>query len=146
MKKLRIYLDTSVLGGCLNEEFADARLALIEMAQRGEVILLISILLVDELLRAPEEVTSFFDSLSVEYLERVQVTPEAESLRDRYVESEVVGEGSADDALHVAMATVANADLIVSWNFRHIVHFEKIRGFNAVNLLEGYQQIEIRSP
>ena len=57
-----------------------------------------------------------------------------------------VGRNHSNDALHVAQATVANADIIVSWNFKHIVHFDKIRGFNAVNLREGYLPIEIRSP
>ena len=52
----------------------------------------------------------------------------------------------ANDAGHVAAATVAGADLIVSWNFRHIVHYDKIRAYNAVNLLHGYREIEIRSP
>jgi hypothetical protein len=51
-----------------------------------------------------------------------------------------------DDAHHVAIATVARVDVIVSWNFRHIVHFDKIRGFNAVNFREGYPAMEIRSP
>ena len=46
----------------------------------------------------------------------------------------------------MALATIAKADMIVSWNFRHIVHYDKIRGFNAVNLREGYLPIDIRSP
>ena len=74
------------------------------------------------------------------------MSPESELLRDRYLAAGVVGPASVDDAHHVALATIAHADLIVSWNFKHIVHFEKIRGFNAVNLREGYQTIEIHSP
>ena len=71
---------------------------------------------------------------------------EAVQLRDAYLEAEVVGGTHGNDAYHVALATVARADLIVSWNFKHIVHFDKIRGFNAVNLREGYLPMEIRSP
>jgi len=44
------------------------------------------------------------------------------------------------------MATVADVDILVSWNFRHIVHFDKIRQFNAVNLEKGYKTIAIYSP
>ena len=49
--------------------------------------------------------------------------------------------------LHIALATVADVDVVVSWNFRHVVRFEKIRRiFNAVNLELGYKPIQIYSP
>lgn len=46
----------------------------------------------------------------------------------------------------LAIATVSNCSLIVSWNFVHIVHFEKIKRYNAVNTLNGYAAIAIHSP
>jgi hypothetical protein len=55
-------------------------------------------------------------------------------------------ETGGDDALHVALATVTRCDKIVSWNFRHIVHSDKIRYYHAVNLMQGYDLIEIFSP
>ncbi len=146
MKRLRIYIDTSVVGGCLDKLFAIESRALMEMARRGEVTLLVSDLLVIELARAPEEVQAIYGGLPEAALEPVYQTEESERLRDLYLSDGVVGAGSKEDAHHVALATVASADVIVSWNFRHIVHFEKIRGFNAVNLREGYSPIEIRSP
>ena len=79
-------------------------------------------------------------------MESVSATPEATELRNAYIASEVVGHQHQNDAFHGARATVSRADIIVSWNFRHIVHFDKIRGFNAVNLREGYLPMEIRSP
>jgi hypothetical protein len=57
-----------------------------------------------------------------------------------------VGPASFADAEHIACASVAAVDLIVSWNFRHIVHFDKIRGYHAVNLVNGYNAIPIYSP
>ncbi len=60
--------------------------------------------------------------------------------------AKIVGKRYTTDAFHVALATVAGADVIVSWNCKHIVHLEKIRGFNAVNLLNGFANIEIRTP
>ncbi|KAA0222400.1 MAG: hypothetical protein KJ057_01230 [Phycisphaerae bacterium] len=81
-----------------------------------------------------------------ESVEPLTTTPESETLRDAYLRAGVLTAKSSEDAHHVALATVAKADLIVSWNFKHIVHFEQMRGFNAVNLLEGYQTIEIRTP
>ncbi len=57
-----------------------------------------------------------------------------------------MGSGSRGDAIHVAAATVAGADLVLSWNFKHIVNYDRIHKYNAVNLLNGYRQIDIRSP
>lgn len=79
-------------------------------------------------------------------MERVAMTDETVTLRDRYIEAGILAPIRLDDAAHVALATVAEADLIVSWNFRHLVHFEKIRQYNAVNLTLGHKSIEIRSP
>ena len=146
MKRLRIYADTSVIGGCIDEEFAEQSSALLDLVRRREITLLVSDLLADELMEAPTEVKAVFDSLPETCVERVQISPESEYLRDRYVAAGVVTPSSSDDAHHVALATMAKADMIVSWNFKHIVHFEKMRGFNSVNLREGYQAIEIHSP
>lgn len=67
-------------------------------------------------------------------------------MRDEYLEAGVLSASSDADGLHVAAVTVLNVDLIVSWNFKHIVHFARIRGFNAVNRLNGYKEVEIYSP
>ena len=146
MKGVRVYIDTSVVGGCLDEEFAAESQALMAMARRGDLTLIVSSHLADELVQAPPEVKELFAALPEECLERVAVRDEALSLRTKYLKAGILGPGSADDALHVAIATVAGADLIVSWNFRHIVHFEKIRQFNAINRFEGYAMVDIRSP
>ncbi len=143
---MRIYVDSSVVGGCLDEEFAQESLALFDMARQARVIILISDLLVDELRGGPKEVLSILDSLPPEGVEYVKATGESRRLRDAYLAAGVVGPSSDSDAHHVAPATLAKADLIVSWNFRHIVHVEKIRRFNAVNLVNGYGLIDIRSP
>jgi hypothetical protein len=52
----------------------------------------------------------------------------------------------ADDALHVATATVTDCALIISWNFKHIVHFQKIPLYNAINIANGFRAIAIHSP
>lgn len=146
MKRVRVYADTSVIGGCLDEEFAEPSRALLEMVRQGEVALVMSDLLLDEIRRAPSEVVAILDSLPPANVELTTASSEALRLRDRYLAEGIVGSGSKDDALHVALATLARVDLIVSWNFRHIVHYDKIRKYNAVNLLEGYPTVEIRTP
>ncbi len=71
---------------------------------------------------------------------------EIDALRDAYLSAGIVGPGAQRDAEHIAAATVADADLIVSWNFKHIVHYEKISGYHGINLLHGYSAIRIFSP
>jgi len=146
MKRLRIYVDTSVVGGCCDDEFSEDSRALLEMAHRGDVILLISNILADELELAPTEVQAEFAALPPDNLEPLFSSEETERLRDAYLGANVLSSDRANNAHHVALATVARADLILSWNFKHIVHLERIRRFNAVNLREGYAPIEIRSP
>jgi predicted nucleic acid-binding protein len=144
--KPRIYIDTSVVGGCLDEKFATESNQLFAMARDGEIILLLSDLLLRELSKAPEEVRDLITSLPADSTEMLVSTTEDVELRKAYLAAGVVGPMAENDAHHVAMATIAKANIIVSWNFKHIVHWDKIRLFNAVNLREGYALIEIRSP
>ena len=146
MHRQRVYVDTSVIGGCQDPEFAAESRALIEMARRGELTLLLSDLLFQELEDAPQEVVAILEDLPADSHVLVTTTEETEILRQQYMAAEILPPASEDDALHVAIATVNNADLILSWNFKHFVHVEKIRRFNAVNLVQGYQSIDIRSP
>jgi predicted nucleic acid-binding protein len=146
MKKFRIYIDTSILGGCEDEEFSVASLKLVDCIRTGEFKVLVSDLLVRELSLAPERIKGVLQSIPLENIEQLSETEDAIGLQRAYIGARILGKSSLNDALHVAIATVAMADLIVSWNFKHIVHFDKIRMFNAVNLREGYGIIDIRSP
>ena len=146
MHRQRIYVDTSVIGGCFDPEFAADSLALIEMARKGEITLLTSALLAKELADAPAAVRAVMSSLPDDVRETVVTTEEIQSLLRAYMEARVVNHESEDDALHVAIATVHRADLIVSWNFKHFVNVERIRRFNVVNLQQGFHPVDIRSP
>ena len=146
MKPLRIYIDTSVVGGCYDKDFQEESRAFFQMVKDGKLHLVVSPLLIDELTKAPPEVQRVLMDLPPDCIEHMSLEEEALDLRDVYLAAEVVGETHGNDALHVALATVARVDMIVSWNFKHIVHFDKIRGFNAVNLREGYLPIEICAP
>ena len=146
MKRLRIYVDTSVFGGPFDEEFAEASRRFFEEARQGRYTIVISDVTVRELQKSPQNVFQIFLSLPEGGMERIAITQEAIAIRDRYIEIGILTPARLDDAAHVALATVAEADLIVSWNFKHLVHFEKVRQYNAVNLSLGYKPIEIRSP
>lgn len=140
----RVYADTSVIGGCFDREFDDESRAFFEQVSSVRFILLISDLTVRELENAPREVREFFSTLTGH--ESALATDECYALRDAYLRADVVGRASADDALHVAIATVFQADIIVSWNFKHIVQRRRIHGFEAVNTLMDYRSPEIFSP
>lgn len=146
MKRLRIYVDTSVFGGPFDEEFAEASRRFFEEVRQGRYTMVISDVTVRELQKSPQNVLQIFLSLPEGWMERIAITQEAIAIRDRYIEIGILTPARLDDAAHVALATVAEADLIVSWNFKHLVHFEKVRQYNAVNLSLGYKPIEIRSP
>lgn len=83
---------------------------------------------------------------STDFFERIELTDEAVKLADTYVEEKVVGKSSIEDCRHIAMATIYKVDVLASWNFKHIVNLDRIKGYNSVNLKLGYTMIEIRSP
>lgn len=146
MKKLRLYADTSVFGGCYDPEFAVESQRLFAEVRAGRFVLIVSDALVAELKSAPAQVRQVLDGIDREHVEVVKLTTEADELCQAYLKAGVVGPACVEDADHIAIATVAGADLVVSWNFRHIVHFEKIAGYNAVNELQGYRSVRIFSP
>lgn len=146
MKKLRIYLDTSVFGGCFDDEFAEESKSLFEEIKNGKFKLVISGTTLGELNNAPEYVQRVLAELPVEHVELVEYSDEIAMLRDEYIKAGIVGKSCRADAEHIASASVAGVDFVVSWNFKHIVHYDKISGYQAVNLLHGYKAISIYSP
>ena len=140
-----VYADTSVYGGVFDEEFDEASVAFFDAVKAGEFSLFVSEVVSRELDYAPEQVSAFFQRMLPQaYM--IMITEEAIALQQEYISEGVVTQKSLDDALHVALATVAGCDMIVSWNFKHIVNFKKIPLFNAVNTLNGYKPIAIYSP
>jgi hypothetical protein len=93
----------------------------------------------------PEVVRELFDDL-LSIAEVAAVTAEILELQQAYLDAQVVSPRFATDALHVALATVCGASMIISWNFKHIVNFQRIPMYNAVNKLHGQREIAIYSP
>jgi len=144
--KLRIYTDTSVLGGCEDEEFAESSLWLMEGFVGGESVLVLSNLTVQELASAPVDVRRRFAGVPHAHIEMLELDAEANELAEAYIAAGVLTAKMRADAQHIAIATVGRVDVLVSWNFKHIVNLQRIRGYNSVNLRKGYPMIEIRSP
>ena len=144
--KQRIYIDTSVFGGRFDEEFKEHTIPLFERIKAGEFVILYSTVTQDELETAPEKVKNLVKSLRADLTEFIETTDEAIDLATEYITEKVVGQTSFADCLHIALATINRADFLVSWNYKHIVNIERIRGYNSVNIKKGYRQLEIRSP
>ena len=142
----RIYIDTSVVGGYFDEEFKEATNMLFKRLENREVKFVVSDLLDLELLNAPAHVKELLFNFPPEYFERVELTDETIQLADSYIEEKVVGKTSIEDCRHIALATIYKVDVLASWNFKHIVNLDKIKGYNSINLRLGYTMIEIRSP
>ncbi len=146
MKQYRVYADTSVFGGCFDEEFAETSKMFFKLVKDGSFKLIISPILLAELAEAPKVVKQILTDLTQDLFDFVDYTPEVSELRDKYLNAKVLTNKSKTDAEHIAYATIYNADFVVSWNFKHIVHYEKISGFNSVNLMNSYKLISIYSP
>ncbi len=146
MKKDRIYIDTSIVGGYFDVEFEFETKLLFERLEKKEVIFVISDLMEIELEQAPDKVKNLLYNFSNDSFERVNLTKEAQELGQLYVNEKVVGQTSIEDCYHIAMATINNVDVLASWNFKHIVNFTRIKGYNSVNLKSGYKLLEIRNP
>ena len=144
--KQRFYFDTSVFGGVFDKEFEDETFQLFERVKLGQIICVYSDLTESELLDAPQRVSDYFKDLPKKYIERVIVNDEILALASKYVEEKVVGQTSFDDCVHIATATLNKVDILVSWNFKHIVNVYRIRGYNSINIRLNYQTLEIRSP
>jgi hypothetical protein len=146
MKTQRIYIDTSVIGGCFDDEFAEWSNGLVADFRNGIFQPLLSEVIAAEVANAPENVQAVYAELITYNAEILSVEENSLELADEYQNREILSPNFYDDGLHIALATVAQADLLVSWNFRHIVHFDKIRLFNAVNIEFGYKPLQIFSP
>lgn len=142
----RIYIDTSIVGGYFDEEFNEATVKLFDRLQNNDVIFVISDLLEIELIRAPQQVRELLDNYSADRFERIELSEEGVELADTYIRDGVVGRTSVEDCRQIALATIHKVDVLASWNFKHIVNLDRIRGYNSVNLRLGYTMIEIKKP
>ena len=142
----RVYIDTSVVGGQFDKEFSLDTTPFFNLVSKGHFIIIISDLLEAELLRAPAHVREFITTIPTQQIERIQLNQDAADLANQYIIAKVVGQTNRADCQHIAMATLSKADVLVSWNFKHIVNLDKIRGFNGINYQLGYNMIEIRTP
>jgi predicted nucleic acid-binding protein len=142
----RYYIDTSVFGGYFDIEFEGDTKRLFDKIFKSGIKILYSELTENELENAPEKVKNFIRDLPKDCVDYLEISEESVVLADKYIIENVVGKTNREDCLHIALATLNRADVLISWNFKHIVNLQRIRGYNSVNLKYNYPTIEIRSP
>lgn len=141
----KVYIDTSVFGGVFDKEFDNPSRFFFQRMREGAFHVVVSPVVEAELAGAPERVKTFYHD-TIPLCEKVGITDSALRLQEAYLRQRILSSEWESDALHVAVATVCKCDIIVSWNFKHIVNYQKIPLYNAVNISHGYGQIAIYSP
>lgn len=142
---IEVYADTSVFGGVFDEKFSVASLSFFEQVKSGRFRLVSSVVVRDKIGGAPTAVREFYARV-IPAIDVREIPEEAIGLQTAYLDARIVGRNSLADALHVAIATAMECRMIVSWNFKHIVHFQKIPLYNGVNKSRGFAEIAIYSP
>lgn len=143
---MKFYVDTSVWGGFNDKEFSEWTQPFFEQASQGKFIIVLSDITIGELQNAPEIVRELPISIPPEFLELVSITDEHLALADKYVNEGVLTSKFHSDAQHIAISSILKVDSLVSWNFKHMVNFFRIRQYNSINLKYGYSTIDIRTP
>jgi len=143
---MRLYLDTSVIGGYYDAEFSEWTKPLIDDILLQKHTAIISDITIMEILEAPKNVNQLLDKLIKVSSELVTSNEQTDLLASHYLQEGALSRKSIEDAQHIALATCNNVSAVVSWNFRHIVNMDRIRLFNSVNLKYGFGLIDIRSP
>jgi hypothetical protein len=146
VERLRIYIDTSVLGGCFDAEFAPWSNGLMRDFRAGRLVPALSDVTAAEVDSAPEAVRTLHQEMLAYAGAVLPVTQEVVALVRKYSARAILAAKFEADMRHIAVATIAGVDALVSWNFKHVVRLEKIRLFNAVNVESGYRVLSIRSP
>jgi predicted nucleic acid-binding protein len=143
---MKFYVDTSVWGGFNDAEFSAWTIPFFELAKRGRFTLILSDVTIKELQTAPKIIHDLPATIPADFLEVVDITDEQLLLANRYVEEGALTSKCYSDAQHIAIASILKADGLVSWNFKHMVNFFRVRQYNAINLKFGYSTINIITP
>lgn len=150
MNKLKIYLETTILNFFYADDAPDKRsdtLRLFQEIVEGKYEAYTSYAVIDEIYKASEQLRNRLLSLLIEYdIPILDEGSDADRLADLYVTEGVIPLKYRDDSIHIALATITGMDIILSWNFKHIVKRKTILMTNLINAREGYKNIDIYSP
>lgn len=150
MNKKKIYIDTSVISHLKADDVPEKMKDTLELwreLETGKYDVIISDITIEELSMCPEPKKNILFS----YLEKLnfinlEETEDSLNLADDYIKLGVLSSKSKDDCRHIALATVSDCELIVSWNFKHFVNLKTINKVQAVNKLFGFKEVLILPP
>ncbi|MBD5487891.1 MAG: type II toxin-antitoxin system VapC family toxin [Lachnospiraceae bacterium] len=150
MKKLKVYLDTSVISHLIQEDvpekMADTR-QLWEMFRSGRYDVYLSTVTLEEIDDCPEPKRGrLYDYLKQIDYTLLRVDDDVSEIATQIIEMGILTKKSYDDCQHIGVAIINECDCIVSWNFKHIVNIKTIRGVRAITNLKGHKPIEILNP
>ena len=143
---MKFYVDTSVWGGVDDKEFSEWTIPFFEQVRQGKFTIVLSDVTIGELEKAPELIRELPTTIPPDFLELVSITDEQLELANKYVQEGALTSKFHSDAQHIAISSILKVDSLVSWNFKHMVNFFRIRQYNSINLKFGYSTIDIRSP
>jgi hypothetical protein len=143
---MKFYIDTSVWGGYADKEFSEWTIPFFEQAIEGRFTIVLSDVTIGELQKAPDAIRELPSIIPSDYLELVTITDEQSELANKYVNEGALTPKFYSDAQHIAIASIMKVDGLISWNFKHMVNFFRIRQYNSINLKFGYSTIDIRTP
>jgi len=141
-----VYVDTSVIGGCFDEEFEEWSILLFQEFLYGKKVMMLSDLTLQELELAKFKVREKVKEIPQNQISNIFVNDEVIHLAEKYIEEGALTLKSYNVAFNIALATLNNADVLSSWNFKHIVNLDRIKLYNSINLRLSYKIIEIKSP
>lgn len=150
MKKLKIYLDTSVISHLDQQDALDKMQETLRLWQdiiAEKFTVLVSDVTIEEIEGCAEtKKFKLYEYLKNVDILRIEETKEAIELTNKYLAFGVLKEKCRDDCRHIAIATINECDYIISWNFKHFVNVKTIDKVQAVNKLFGYKEIKILPP
>ena len=148
--KIKVYLDTSVIS------YLDQKDAPVEMAQTHQVWEKIKsgmydVYISDVVLRELNDCNENKRNTLLGYLKEitfqtVEITDKTMKLAEKFIDLGILKKKSFDDCQHIAAALVSDCDIIISWNFKHIVNVKTIRGVKVITTMEGFKDLLIYQP
>ncbi len=142
MKKLTLYLETSIINAAIDDREPEKKkltLRLFDEIKKEEYEVYVSSLVIDEIDKSSKEIAAELrEAIKELNPEVLELDDEVDTLAGKYTEQGIIPVKYHNDALHIATATVNDLDVIVSWNFEHIVKLKTKREVIGINLLMGY--------
>ena len=149
-KKLKVYLDTSVISYLQQEDAPEKTgitLNLWDKFKIGIYDIYLSDVTIAEINKCNKEKLIFCNQkLSEIQYTKLEITDSVFDLVDEIIDTEILSEKSFEDCQHIAVAVLNECDVIISWNFKHLVNIKTIQGIRKITQLKGYRDIEIITP